>query len=218
MAQHLADLRQRRARGQHLGGRACAAADARRSCARPARGGTLSDNLDHPAAGQAACGALHAHEHVPVLRAGRPARAGRRRAPRRRRPAAAAAPPCRPCRAPRARPARQSRSSSRSAATSPARRPRRASRVRIARSRSPFVLRRSQRASSAVTCPVGSPLGSPVRPVGDLRHRHRQIGARSRRRGTRTAAEPATPTPGAAPSWAPTTGQLRQERHVLRGP
>lgn len=38
----------------------------------------------------------------------------------------------------------------------------RASRVRIARSRSPFVLVTSHEPSSAVTCSVGSPLGNPV--------------------------------------------------------
>ena len=129
----------------------------------PARRPAAITTLRHPAGAQRPVRRPDAHEHAASLARSRDARgADSQRRPARHRPAAAAAPGGCPCRGRRSRP--PASPCPRAAARRPRRCAARAapSSVRIAKSRRPAVLRRSQPANRRPSWPASSARGKPA--------------------------------------------------------
>jgi hypothetical protein len=149
VTKHLADVEQRRAGGAHLG-RGGVPQPVRADAVQASASAGPGDYLADPTRRQRRVGRMHQQEQAAASSAAPSAPAvlgdGLTHVVGQRQPLTSVALPHT-----HSSPVRQSMSSMLSAATSPARSPSRASTVRIAKSRRPTVLRRSQLANSRAT-------------------------------------------------------------------
>ena len=200
VAQHLTDLRQPRAAAQQLGGERVPSRWALTG-AIPARRARANTTSLTPSPDRASIGACDAQEHRPA-EAARATSGGSRRAPRPHRQAEAAGRSASACRGSRSRPPASPGHRAQAPATSPQRSPSLASSIKIAKSRRPSVVARSQLSSNSSTSarPAAPAAGPPVVAAPTAPPQPTASRSSPARAGTATA--PAARTPPSRPSAA----------------